>query len=227
MKNVYKTYPNGVGAIFNLNLSIERGDFVFIIGGSGSGKSTLIKMLYREEKPSRGEIILGGVNVVKLRNSRVYKLRRLIGVVFQDYKLLPKLTVYENVAFALEVTGVDGKEIRKRVIDVLGKVGLKHKAKEYPDKLSGGEQQRVAIARAVVNRPKILICDEPTGNLDPTISMEIMDILEKINREYGTTILLVTHDIDIVKRLKKRVIVLKDGRLEKDYKEGSFVDEKL
>ena len=227
MKNVYKTYPNGVGAIFNLNLSIERGDFVFIIGGSGSGKSTLIKMLYREEKPSRGEIILGGVNVVKLRNSRVYKLRRLIGVVFQDYKLLPKLTVYENVAFALEVTGVDGKEIRKRVIDVLGKVGLKHKAKEYPDILSGGEQQRVAIARAVVNRPKILICDEPTGNLDPTISMEIMDILEKINREYGTTILMVTHDIDIVKRLKKRVIVLKDGRLEKDYKEGSFVDEKL
>jgi len=227
MRNVYKTYPNGVGAIFNLNLSIERGDFVFIIGGSGSGKSTLIKMLYREEKPSRGEIILGGVNVGKLRNSRVYKLRRLIGVVFQDYKLLPKLTVYENVAFALEVTGADSKLIRKRVIDVLGKVGLKHKAKEYPDKLSGGEQQRVAIARAVVNRPKILICDEPTGNLDPTISMEIMEILEKINKEYGTTILMVTHDIDIVKKMKKRVIVLKDGILEKDYKKGSFVDEKL
>ena len=227
MRNVYKTYPNGVGAIFNLNLSIERGDFVFIIGGSGSGKSTLIKMLYREEKPSRGEIILGGVNVGKLRNSRVYKLRRLIGVVFQDYKLLPKLTVYENVAFALEVTGADSKLIRKRVIDVLGKVGLKHKAKEYPDKLSGGEQQRVAIARAVVNRPKILICDEPTGNLDPTISMEIMEILEKINKEYGTTILMVTHDIDIVKKMKKRVIVLKDGRLEKDYKKGSFVDERL
>ena len=227
MRNVYKTYPNGVGAIFNLNLSIERGDFVFIIGGSGSGKSTLIKMLYREEKPSRGEIILGGVNVGKLRNSRVYKLRRLIGVVFQDYKLLPKLTVYENVAFALEVTGADSKLIRKRVIDVLGKVGLKHKAKEYPDKLSGGEQQRVAIARAVVNRPKILICDEPTGNLDPTISMEIMEILEKINKEYGTTILMVNHDIDIVKKMKKRVIVLKDGRLEKDYKKGSFVDEKL
>ena len=227
MKNVYKTYPNGVGAIFNLNLSIEKGDFVFIIGGSGSGKSTLIKMLYREEKPSRGEIILGGVNVGKLRNSRVYRLRRLIGVVFQDYKLLPKLTVYENVAFALEVTGADSKLIRKRVIDVLGKVGLKHKAKEYPDKLSGGEQQRVAIARAVVNRPKILICDEPTGNLDPTISMEIMEILDKINKEYGTTILMVTHDIDIVKRMKKRVIVLKEGILEKDYKKGSFVDERL
>ena len=227
LKNVYKTYPNGVGAVFNLNLTINKGDFVFIIGGSGSGKSTLIKMLYREEKPSRGDIILGGVNVGRLRNSRVYKLRRLIGVVFQDYKLLPKLTVYENVAFALEVTGVDSKNIRKRVIDVLDKVGLKHKAKEYPDKLSGGEQQRVAIARAVVNHPKILICDEPTGNLDPTISMEIMEILEKINKAYGTTVLMVTHDLEIVKRMKKRVIVLKDGRLIKDYKEGSFANEKL
>ena len=227
MKNVYKTYSNGVGAIYDLSLTINKGEFVFIIGGSGSGKSTLIKMLYREEKPTRGEIILGGVNVAKLRNSKVYKLRRKIGVVFQDYKLLPKLTVYENVAFALEVTGADGKSIRKRVIEVLDKVGLKHKLKEYPDNLSGGEQQRVAIARAVVNRPKILICDEPTGNLDPTISMEIMEILEKINKEYGTTILMVTHDIDIVKKMKKRVIVLKDGRLEKDYKKGSFVDEKL
>jgi cell division transport system ATP-binding protein len=227
IKNVYKTYPNGVGALFDLNLSIYLGEFVFIIGGSGSGKSTLIKMLYREEKPTRGEIILGGVNVGKLRNSKVYKLRRLIGVVFQDYKLLPKLTVYENVAFALDVTGVDSKTIRKRVLDVLDKVGLKHKAKEYPDKLSGGEQQRVAIARAVVNRPKILICDEPTGNLDPTISMEIMEILEKINEEYKTTILMVTHDIDIVKKMKKRVIVIKDGRLIKDYKEGQFVNEKL
>ena len=227
MHNVYKTYKNGVGAIFNLNLSIEKGEFVFIIGGSGSGKSTLIKMLYREEKPTRGDIILGGVNVGRLRNSRVYKLRRLIGVVFQDYKLLPKLTVYENVAFALEATGVETKVIRKRVIDVLDKVGLKHKAKEYPDKLSGGEQQRVAIARAVVNNPKILICDEPTGNLDPKISMEIMEILEKINKEYGTTILMVTHDLEIVKKMNKRVIVLKEGRLDKDYKEGTFVDEKL
>ena len=227
MRNVYKTYPNGVGAIYDLNLSIEKGDFVFIIGGSGSGKSTLIKMLYREEKPTRGEIVIGGVNVGRLRNSRVYKLRRLIGVVFQDYKLLPKLTVYENVAFALEVTGVESREIRKRVINVLGKVGLKHKAKEYPDKLSGGEQQRVAIARAIVNNPKLLICDEPTGNLDPKISKEIMDILETINKDLGTTILMVTHDLSIVKRMKKRVIKLKDGRMEKDYKEGSFVDEKL
>lgn len=227
VRNVYKTYPNGVGALYNLNLSVEKGDFVFIIGGSGSGKSTLIKMLYREEKPSRGEIILGGVNVGKLRNSKVYKLRRLIGVVFQDYKLLPKLTVYENVAFALEVTGVDSKQIRKRVIDVLDKVGLKHKAKEYPDKLSGGEQQRVAIARAVVNCPKILICDEPTGNLDPKISMEIMEILEKINKEYDTTVLMVTHDLDIVSKMKKRTIAIKEGRLVKDYKKGEFTNEKL
>lgn len=227
MRNVFKTYPNGVGAIYDLNLSIEKSEFVFIIGGSGSGKSTLIKMLYREEKPSRGEIILGGVNVAKLRNSKVYKLRRKIGVVFQDYKLLPKLTVYENVAFALEATGTEGSVIRKKVIEVLDKVGLKTKIKEYPDKLSGGEQQRVAIARAIVNSPKILICDEPTGNLDPVISMEIMDILDKINKETETTILMVTHDIDIVKKMKKRVVVLKEGRLVKDYKAGEFVNEEL
>ena len=222
MKNVYKTYSNGVGAIYDLSLTINKGEFVFIIGGSGSGKSTLIKMLYREEKPSRGEIVLGGVNVAKLRNSKVYKLRRKIGVVFQDYKLLPKLTVYENVAFALEVIGADNSEIRKRVIEVLDMVGLKHKLKEYPENLSGGEQQRVAIARAIVNKPSILICDEPTGNLDPKISKEIMKILESINKELGTTILMVTHDIDIVNDMKKRVIVLKEGRLEKDYAKGRF-----
>lgn len=227
MKNVFKTYPNGVGAIYDLNLTIEKGEFVFIIGGSGSGKSTLIKMLYREEKPSRGEIVLGGVNVVRLRNSKVYKLRRKIGVVFQDYKLLPKLTVFENVAFALEVTGADSKIIRKRVIEVLEQVGLKSKIKEYPDKLSGGEQQRVAIARAIVNNPKILICDEPTGNLDPKISMEIMEILDSINKNMGTTILMVTHDIDIVDKMKKRVLVLKEGRLVGDYKKGEFKHENV
>ncbi len=225
IKNVYKTYPNGVGAIYDLNLTINKGEFVFIIGGSGSGKSTLIKMLYREEKASRGEIYLGGVNVGKLRNSKVYKLRRKLGVVFQDFKLLPKLTVYENVAFALEVTGADTSTIRKRVVAVLDKVGLKHKINAYPDKLSGGEQQRVAIARAIVNDPKILICDEPTGNLDPTISMEIMKYLENINKELGTTVLMVTHDIDIVKAMKKRVLLLKDGRLEKDYPEGKYKNE--
>ena len=227
MTNVKKTYSNGVTAIYDLNLDIKKGEFVFIIGGSGSGKSTLIKMLYREEKPTSGEITLGGVNVCKLRNYNVYKLRRKIGVVFQDYKLLPKLTVYENVAFALEVTGVESKQIRKRVIDVLEQVGLKDKIKTYPDKLSGGEQQRVAIARAIVNKPKILICDEPTGNLDPVISMEIMDILIKINKENGTTILMVTHDTDIVNKMKKRVIVLKDGRLVGDYKEVTYKNESI
>lgn len=227
MKNVYKTYPNGVRAIYDLNLSIKKGEFVFIIGGSGSGKSTLIKMLYREEKPSSGEISMGGVNVCKLRNYNVYKLRRKIGVVFQDYKLLPKLTVYENIAFALEVTGVENKQIRERVIKVLDQVGLKDKVKSYPDKLSGGEQQRVAIARAIVNEPKILICDEPTGNLDPEISMEIMKVLEKINEENGTTILMVTHDISIVKKMKKRVLKLDEGRLVKDYKEGTYKDEAI
>jgi cell division ATP-binding protein FtsE len=227
MKGIYKTYPNGVGALYDLDLSIKKGEFVFIIGDSGSGKSTLIKMLYREEKPSKGEITLGGVNVVKLRNSKVYKLRRKIGVVFQDYKLLPKLTVYENVAFALEVIGEDSQVIRKKVVEVLEKVGLKHKLKEYPDKLSGGEQQRVAIARAIVNNPKILICDEPTGNLDPKISMEIMELLEDINKDIGTTILMVTHDINVVKVMKKRVIVLKEGRLVKDYQEGKFKNESV
>lgn len=222
MKKVCKTYPNGVHAIYDLDLSIEKGEFVFIIGSSGSGKSTLIKMLYREEKPSSGEIILGGVNVAKLRNSKVYKLRRKIGVVFQDYKLLPKLTVYENVAFALEVTGADSASIRKKVIRVLELVGLKNKVKTYPDKLSGGEQQRVAIARAIVNNPTLLICDEPTGNLDANISKEIMDVLEEINKNLGTTILMVTHDTDIVNRMKKRVIVLRDGRIYKDYEEGKF-----
>lgn len=225
MKNVFKTYPNGVGAIYDLTLSINKGEFVFIIGGSGSGKSTLIKMLYREEKPTRGEIILGGVNVVKLRNSKVYKLRRKIGVVFQDYKLLPKLTVYENVAFALEVIGADTKEIRSKVISVLDKVGLKHKAKTYPDKLSGGEQQRVAIARAIVNDPKIIICDEPTGNLDPDTSMEIMQVLEQINN-MGTTIIMATHDREIVNRMKKRVIVISEGKLVKDYEKGQYVNER-
>ncbi len=222
MKNVCKTYPNGVGAIYDLDLSIDKGEFVFIIGASGSGKSTLIKMLYREEKPTSGEIILGGINVAKLRNSRVYKLRRKIGVVFQDYKLLPKLTVYENVAFALEVTGAETKDVRKKVVRVLELVGLKHKLKSYPDKLSGGEQQRVVIARAIVNNPTLLICDEPTGNLDENISAGIMQVLEEINKNLETTILMVTHDTDIVNRMKKRVILLKDGRLETDYAEGKY-----
>ena len=214
IKNVFKTYPNGVGAIYDLNLDIEKGEFVFIIGGSGSGKSTLIKMLYREEKPTRGEIILGGVNVGKLKNAKVYKLRRKIGVVFQDYKLLPKLTVYENVAFALEVTGADTKDIRKRVIEVLEQVGLKHKAKSYPDKLSGGEQQRVAIARAIAKNPKLLLCDEPTGALDYKTGKSILKLLQEMARKEKMTVAIITHN-GAIAPMADKVIHFKNGTAEK------------
>jgi len=225
IKNVNKRYRNGVTAIYDLNLKIKKGDFVFVIGGSGSGKSTLIKMLYREEKPTSGQIVLGGINVAKLRNSKVYKLRRRLGIVFQDYRLLPKLTVYENVAFTLEVIGTKKKEIKKQTLKAIELVGLKAKTRNYPDQLSGGEQQRVAIARAIVNNPKLLICDEPTGNLDPEMSMEIVKVLENINVTTGTTIIMATHDRDIVNKMKKRVLVLKDGRLIKDYEKGKYEDE--
>ena len=225
IKNVNKRYKNGVNAIYDLNLKIKKGDFVFVIGGSGSGKSTLIKMLYREEKPTNGEIILGGINVAKLRNSRVYKLRRKLGIVFQDYRLLPKLTVYENVAFTLEVIGTKRSEIKKKTLKAIELVGLKAKTRNYPDQLSGGEQQRVAIARAIVNNPKLLICDEPTGNLDPERSMEIVKVLDNINKTIGTTIIMATHDKDIVNKMKKRVIVLKDGRLVRDYEKGKYDNE--
>ncbi len=223
-KDVDKTYNNGVHAIYGLNLNIKKGEFVFVIGASGSGKSTLIKMLYREEKPNHGEIILGGVNVAKVKNSKVYKLRRKIGIVFQDYKLLPKLTVYENVAFALEIYGLPNDEIRKKTMKALDLVGLKHKIKSLPSQLSGGEQQRVAIARAIVNSPKLLICDEPTGNLDPDTSYEVMKVIEKIN-ELGTTIVMATHDREMVNKLKKRVIILDNGRLVKDYEKGTYKNE--
>ena len=221
LRNVKKTYKTGVTAVQDVSLSINKGEFVFIIGSTGCGKSTLIKMMYREEKPNSGQIIVGGVDVGKLRNGKVYKIRRKIGVVFQDYKLLPKSTVYENVAFALEIFGAPKDEIHSKVIKVLDLVGLKHKVKSYPAQLSGGEQQRVAIARAIVNGPKLLICDEPTGNLDPKTSMEIMKVLDEINK-LGTTIVMVTHSIDIVKEMNKRVIVLDSGRVLKDYAEGEY-----
>ena len=217
IKNCYKVYKNGVAAIADLTLSINKGEFVFVIGASGSGKSTLIKMLYREEKPTKGTVEIGGINVGKLRNRTVYKLRRKLGIVFQDFKLLPKLTVYENVAFALECLGMKGSEIRPKVIKALDHVGLKDKLRSFPNELSGGEQQRVCIARAIVNNPKLLICDEPTGNLDPKTSKGIMDVLEAINKELGTTIIMATHDKDIVNRMKKRVIVLDSGVLSEDH----------
>lgn len=221
MTHVKKTYKTGVTAIHDLNLSIEKGDFVFIIGSTGCGKSTLIKMLYREEKPTSGKIIVGGLDVGKLKNSKVYKLRRKIGVVFQDFKLLAKSTVYENVAFALEVLGTPKSEIHSKVLKVLDLVGLKHKANNYPNQLSGGEQQRVAIARSIVNGPKLLICDEPTGNLDEVTSMEIMKVLDAINK-MGTTIIMVTHDTEIVRQMQKKVIVLDSGRILKIYEKGTY-----
>ena len=225
IKHVEKKYKNGVTAIYDLNLAIEKGSFVFVIGGSGSGKSTLIKMLYREEKPTKGQIIVGGLDVARLRNKKVYKLRRKLGIVFQDYRLLPKLTVYENVAFALEVIGAKKEEIRVKVLKALEEVGLKNKIHNYPDQLSGGEQQRVVIARAIVNKPKLLICDEPTGNLDPDTSMEIMKVLEEIN-DMGTTIIMATHDREIVNRMQKRVIVIEEGKLVKDYEKGQYCYER-
>ena len=224
IKNVEKNDKNGVTAIYDLNLAIEKGSFVFIIGGSGSGKSTLIKMLYREEKPTKGQVIVGGLDVAKLKNKKVYKLRRKLGIVFQDYRLLPKLTVYENVAFALECIGEKKDVIRTKVLKALEDVGLKNKVHEYPDNLSGGEQQRVAIARAIVNDPKLLLCDEPTGNLDPEKSMEIMKVLEDINKLRGTTIIMATHDKEIVNRMKKQVITLRDGHLVNFKQKGTYAE---
>lgn len=223
--NVQKTYKNGVVALYDFNLSIQAGEFVFVIGASGSGKSTLIKMLYREEKPDKGSILIGGIDVARLKDRKVYILRRKIGVVFQDFKLLPKLTVFENVAFAMEVFGYDKAQIQKRVLEVLDLVGLKNKVRQYPTQLSGGEQQRVVIARAIVNNPKLLICDEPTGNLDPDTSMEIMKVLESINN-LGTTVIMATHDRNIVNKMGKRVILIEDGRLKQDYEKGTYYNER-
>ena len=226
LKNVYKVYKNGVTAVADMNLTIKKGDFIFVIGHTACGKSTLIKMLYREEKPTKGEVLVGGINVAKLKNSKVYKLRRKIGIVFQDYKLLPKLTVYENVAFVLESYGYASDEIKPKVIEALKRVGLKEKLRSFPKELSGGEQQRVCIARAIVNNPKVLVCDEPTGNLDPDTSKEIMELIDSINKDLGTTVIMATHDKDIVNRMKKRVIAMKNGVLVGDYEKGSYkVDE--
>ncbi len=223
VKNVYKQYKNGVTALSDVSISVPKGSFVFIIGSTASGKSTLIKLLYRQEKPSRGEVYVGGINVAKLKNRKVYKLRRKLGIVFQDYKLLPNLTVYENVAFALEIYGLPEKLVRKKVMNAIEKVGLKEKFRSYPDDLSGGEQQRVSIARAIVNSPKILICDEPTGNLDPATSMGIMDIINKINED-GTTVIMATHDKDIVNAYKKRVIKISKGIVTGDKEKGGYIE---
>lgn len=221
LDRVSKTYNRQSSALERISLHVEPKEFVIIVGQSGAGKSTLFKLLTREEKPTNGKIIVGGIDYDKLRDKDVPLLRRKIGVVFQDFKLLLNKTVYENVAFALEIAGLPNSEIRHTVPRVLDLVGLKSKENSYPLELSGGERQRVAIARAVVRQPKILIADEPTGNLDPKHAWDVIQVLEKIN-QYGTTVLLTTHNQDIVNKLKRRVVTIKDGRIVSDRAVGQY-----
>ena len=221
MSNVSKIYENGTKALDNISLFIERGEFVFIVGPSGAGKSTLIKLLMHEETATHGEVIINSVSVNSLKQSEIPYLRRDMGVVFQDFRLLPKKTVYENVSFAMEVVGASSREIRRQVPNVLSLVGLSHKAKMYPNQLSGGEQQRVALARALANNPAILIADEPTGNLNPKTAYEIVELLDEINKR-GTTVIMATHAKDIVDSMKKRVIAIEDGIIARDEARGVY-----
>lgn len=221
MKDVYKKYKNGVSALNGIDIHIEKGEFVYIVGPSGAGKSTFIKLIYREEKASKGSVVINDIDLSTLKESKVPYLRRDVGVIFQDFKLLMKLTVYENIAYALEVIEESPRHIRKRVMEVLDLVGLKHKARFLPDELSGGEQQRVAIARAIVNNPIIVIADEPTGNLDPDTSWDIMNTFEEINSR-GTTIIMATHSKELVNTLKKRVIAIENGLVVRDEDRGEY-----
>lgn len=221
MINVFKKYPNGIVAANGIDVEIKQGEFVYVVGPSGAGKSTFIKMMYREERPTSGTIKINGSDLSTLKNKNVPYLRRQIGVVFQDFKLLPRLNVYENVAFALEVIEESPKIIRKRVMEVLELVGLKHKARMFPTELSGGEQQRVSIARSIVNTPKLVIADEPTGNLDPDTSWEIMNIFEEINAR-GTTIVMATHNREIVNTIRHRVIAVEGGLITRDEYGGEY-----
>lgn len=221
MKDVSKKYGNGTTALREVSVSIETGEFTYIVGPSGAGKSTFIKLLYREEKIDKGSLTVGNFNLAKIKRKDVPLLRRSVGVVFQDYKLLPRKTVFENIAYAMEVIGEKPRNIKKRVMEVLDLVGLKHKIRSFPNELSGGEQQRIAIARAIVNNPKVLIADEPTGNLDPENSWEIMNLLERINLQ-GTTILMATHNSQIVNTLRHRVIAIENGRVARDEREGEY-----
>ena len=222
LDRVSKTYNRkGDSALERISLNIEPKEFVIIVGSSGAGKSTLLKLLTREEKPTSGKIVVGGIDYEHLRDRDIPKLRRRIGVVFQDFKLLPNKTVFENVAFALEIIGVSTREIRHTVPRVLDIVGLKGKEKNMPMELSGGERQRVAIARAIVRQPKILIADEPTGNLDPKHAWDVIRVLEKINK-YGTTVLLTTHNQEIVNKLKRRVVTINEGKVVSDKANGVY-----
>jgi cell division transport system ATP-binding protein len=221
---VTKVYEPGVVALSDVTFLIEKGEFVFIVGASGSGKSTLVRLLLKELEPTQGKIIVGGRDLARLKRSKIPMLRRNVGCVFQDFKLLPNRTAAENVGYALKVQGESRNAIRRKVPEVLTLVGLPDKMNSYPDQLSGGEQQRVSIARAVVNHPPLLVCDEPTGNLDPDTSVGIMQLLYRINRS-GTTILMVTHDREMVDKMRRRVIALEDGRLARDERRGGYESE--
>ena len=221
LTDVNKIYDNNVYAIKNINVSINKGEFVFLVGSSGSGKSSFIKMLLKEVEPTNGEIVVDGTKLNDLKGKDVPYFRRKLGIVFQDFRLLYDKTVYENVAYAMEVIGKNSKQIRQRVPEVLSAVGLAHKYNMYPNELSGGEQQRVAIARAIVNKPMILIADEPTGNLDPNTAAEIMMILEEIN-DNGTTVIMATHDSNIVDTMRRRVISMSSGEIISDNKKGGY-----
>ena len=221
LKNVKKVYDNGITAVHDMNVRIDQGEFIYVVGPSGAGKSTFMRMIYREVLPTEGTIQVADFDIVNLKNSDIPHLRRQVGVVFQDFKLLPTLTVFENVAYAMEVLEKSPKQINTRVKEVLKLVGLEQKAKMLPNELSGGEQQRVAIARAIANMPRVLIADEPTGNLDPETSKGIMDIIEQIN-EQGTTIIMATHNADIVNERKHRVLVIEDGRIARDEEQGGY-----
>jgi cell division transport system ATP-binding protein len=220
-QNVSKVYPNGVTALNNVNLFIDKGEFVFLVGPSGAGKTTFIKMIIRRELPTQGIVYIGRKNIVKMKESEVAIFRRNIGVIFQDFKLLPNKNVFENVAFALEVIEASRKDILKQVPAVLELVGLKDKAKIFPSELSGGEQQRVSLARAIVNRPLVLLADEPTGNLDPDTSWGIMDLLLEINKR-GTTVIMATHNKAIVDKMRRRVVALEAGRISRDEQKGVY-----
>jgi cell division transport system ATP-binding protein len=215
VKNVSKIYPNGARALLNINLEIAKGEFVFLVGPSGAGKSTLIKLLYREETATRGQVIINNTNLMRLKSRQIPMVRRNIGVIFQDFKLLPNKTVFENIAFAQQVLGKSKKEIKENTLSIMELVGLAGKRGSFPSELSGGEQQRVCVARALINRPNLLIADEPTGNLDLETAWGIMELLDQVNK-YGTTVIMATHALHIVEKMKKRVIRVEAGKITED-----------
>ncbi len=221
LKGVSKTYPTGTHALNDVNLTVKKGEFVFVVGSSGAGKSTFMKLLMREEKPSAGEITVNGFKLNKLKHRQIPMLRRTMGIVFQDFRLIPNMNVYDNVAFSMHVVGASKQQIRKKVSHVLSVVGLSGKARSKPAELSGGEQQRVGLARALVNNPSLIIADEPTGNVDPNMSYEIVEMLTEINK-MGTTILMVTHEHQLVRDFKRRVIMLENGRVVADNADGGM-----